>query len=166
MTASAFHARALRDLMEQPITCVWVKMKPPGNGQQVLVIVSICRGNPFWGYPFFDHHSHLFSRPSALGKVRQACVPKETRKAIQLFKRGAGMPDEAFEGWVSGCVPKRCESTASPSRVGLGLSLIVLCPLFRYDMLCFYKTQRFYTNAGFRRFNAPCVCDLGRARLA
>ncbi|CAJ1446098.1 unnamed protein product [Effrenium voratum] len=24
----------------------------------------------------------------------EACVPKETRKAIQLFKRGAGMPDE------------------------------------------------------------------------
>ena len=27
--------------------------------------------------------------------IVQACVPKETRKAIQLFKRGAGVSDEA-----------------------------------------------------------------------
>ena len=41
---------------------VWVKIKPPGNGPQVLVHVSIYRsGNPFWGDPIFDHHTHLWT---------------------------------------------------------------------------------------------------------
>ena len=33
---------------------VWVKVKPPGIGPQVLVHVSIYQGKPFWGYHIFD----------------------------------------------------------------------------------------------------------------
>ena len=33
---------------------VWVNMKPPGYGPQVLVLGSINQGKPFWGYPIFD----------------------------------------------------------------------------------------------------------------
>ena len=36
------------------ILFVWVKIKPPGYGPQVLVMGSIYQGNPFWGYPIFD----------------------------------------------------------------------------------------------------------------
>ena len=32
---------------------VWVKIKPPGIGPQVLVLGSIYQGNPFW-VPMFD----------------------------------------------------------------------------------------------------------------
>ena len=33
---------------------LWVKIKPPGIGPQVLVLGSIYQGNPFWWYPVFD----------------------------------------------------------------------------------------------------------------
>ena len=33
---------------------VWVKIKPPGYGPQILVHVSTYQGKPFWGYPIFD----------------------------------------------------------------------------------------------------------------
>ena len=44
----------------------------------------------------------------------KACVPKETRKAIQLFKRGAGVSDEAkgmYGIWFAVCV-FNCKSRA------------------------------------------------------
>ena len=37
-----------------PPKWVWVKIQPPGYGPQVLVLVSIHQGKPFWGYPIFD----------------------------------------------------------------------------------------------------------------
>ena len=33
---------------------VWVKIKPPGNGPQVLVHFFIYQDDPFWGCPIFD----------------------------------------------------------------------------------------------------------------
>ena len=41
---------------------VWVKIKPPGYGPQVLVHVSIYQGNLFFWY-FFLTHSHFVSPP-------------------------------------------------------------------------------------------------------
>lgn len=38
--------------------------------------------------------THIFSAVNDAWHCLQACVPKETRKAIQLFKRGAGASDE------------------------------------------------------------------------
>ena len=38
------------------------KIQPPGIGPQSLVHVSIYQGNPFWGHPIFDNHSHLGCR--------------------------------------------------------------------------------------------------------
>ena len=29
------------------------------RGLQILVHVSICQSNPFWGYSIFDHHSQF-----------------------------------------------------------------------------------------------------------
>ena len=41
-----------------PFTWVWVKIKPTGNGPQVLVHVSICQGKPFW-VPIFDPQPYV-----------------------------------------------------------------------------------------------------------
>ena len=52
---------------------VWVKIKPPGNGPQVLVLGSIYQGNPFWGYPIEPQPNERTApwRPS-LGSSGQA----------------------------------------------------------------------------------------------
>ena len=42
-----------------------------------------------------------FAGKFAASPVPKACVPKETRKAIQLFKRGAGVSDEVCRVGVS-----------------------------------------------------------------
>ena len=39
---------------------VWVKIKPPGIGPQVLVL-SISQGKPFGGCQVFDHHSRILA---------------------------------------------------------------------------------------------------------
>ena len=49
-------------------TWAWVKIKPPGNEPQVLVLGSIYQGNPFWGYPVFDpEHRKRKARGFLLG---------------------------------------------------------------------------------------------------
>ena len=44
----------------------WVKIKPPGIGLQVLVLVSIYQGNPIWGYPMFDPQPDARTRVAKL----------------------------------------------------------------------------------------------------
>ena len=68
------------------------KLESPGNGPQVLVFGSICRGfgsicqgNPFWGYPICDHHSHFQS----VWSPRLAALPGEVRKARGSVMRQA-----------------------------------------------------------------------------
>ena len=46
--------RMLFDSERRKSEWLWVKVKPPGIGPQVLVVVSICQGNLFCGYPIFD----------------------------------------------------------------------------------------------------------------
>ena len=34
---------------------LWLKIKPPGIGPQVLLLVSIYQGKPFWGFLFLTN---------------------------------------------------------------------------------------------------------------
>ena len=58
---------------------VWVKMKPPGIGPQVLVNVSICQRKPFWGYhifePFVLPNGDLFQRLIDLLEFKMTLTP-------------------------------------------------------------------------------------------
>ena len=78
---------------------LWVKVKPPGYGPQILVQVSTYQG-PFWGYPIFDPRPNLedqtpsppirfapmfalcqVSSPRASSEVTQSCARRATRDA-------------------------------------------------------------------------------------
>ena len=67
-------------------TWLWVKIKPPGIGPQVLVLGSVWQGNPF-GVHNFDNHGHnLRLREPGLGdhvaklelKLKDLAAPRIT----------------------------------------------------------------------------------------
>ena len=72
-----------------PFWWVWVKIKPPGYGPQVLVFGSIYQGKPFWGYPIFDPLpggvlivNSVFPEPPGRSSCHQS--PVETRAGVEL----------------------------------------------------------------------------------
>ena len=65
---------------------VWVKIKPPGIGPQVLVVGSIYQGLRHFGYPFLTH-SHVKPRGTFTWLPTMACL--EALGA--LTKRATGL---------------------------------------------------------------------------
>ena len=63
--------------LEVKAILVWVKIRPPGIGPQVLVFGSIYQGNPFW-VPIFDPqpYGHVVRSASALRARRIPRTPK------------------------------------------------------------------------------------------
>ena len=70
-----------------------VKIKPPGIGAQILVHVS-SQGNPFWGYPIFDHHSHVGDLERDAWPVVSFVEMGEVFQALEVFFR---LPPEVVE---------------------------------------------------------------------
>ena len=78
---------------------VWVQIKPPGIGPQVLVHVSTYQGKPFVVH-IFDNHSHL--------KIGARCIPGDRPGAAlpQDEARANRVPTDTAEWCKAGSLSK------------------------------------------------------------
>ena len=58
---------------------VWIKIKPPGYGPQILVHVSICQGS-LWGYPILTHSQTGQTKAVPRHKLRQGTLRKQSHR--------------------------------------------------------------------------------------
>ena len=88
------------------------------RGPQVLAFVSVCQGNPFWGYPIFTRTHVLFcflDPPTSLSKPRIARFQPSTEEPLceETQIESSCRREAAAAYFLGDCVPLMCPSASA-----------------------------------------------------